>query len=330
MIFNEDCITGAKKHLTDASVALLICDPPFGINESKFEKHYNRNKSKVIEGYQEAPKHISYRDWTTQWMIEAKRVLMSNGSFYLISGHSKLLDVMTVADSLGFETINHIIWKYAFGVHTSTKFVTSHYHILYLKHQGAKVKFNANRRFSAKAKLEDGNSALHADMEDVWVINKEYITDENINNNKLPSALVEKMISYSSDPNDVVCDFFLGNFTTAKAAKEMGRIPTGFELNKNGYDYHMDKMDSVVAGCKVENLQEGGPENQGKALDTGTISAITDMYVKMRVDGKHKNAAINAVCDHFKRGYFGVLNLLEAHDADEKVELEKRQSIFDI
>ena len=42
--------------------------------------------------------------------------------------------------------------------------------------------------------------------------------------------LIRKIILYSSDPGDVVGDFFLGNFTTAIEARLLGREPIGFEV----------------------------------------------------------------------------------------------------
>jgi len=54
MIFNEDCIDYDKK-IPDNSVDLGIYDPPFGLGETEFQKHYKRNPSHVIGGYKEAP-----------------------------------------------------------------------------------------------------------------------------------------------------------------------------------------------------------------------------------------------------------------------------------
>ena len=34
-IYNEDCITGAGRHIQDECVDLLVCDPPFGIEETR-------------------------------------------------------------------------------------------------------------------------------------------------------------------------------------------------------------------------------------------------------------------------------------------------------
>jgi site-specific DNA-methyltransferase (adenine-specific) len=75
-----------------------------------------------------------------------------------------------------------------------------HYHIFYIsKNKKTKVKFNKNAYFSQVDKDISGRSLQYADMEDVWIINKEYQSSGMKNMNKLPSKLVEKIINYSSD-----------------------------------------------------------------------------------------------------------------------------------
>jgi hypothetical protein len=62
-----------------------------------------------------------------------------------------------------------------FSVATKSKFVSAHYHIFYIsKNKKTKVKFNKNAYFSQVDKDISGRSLQYADMEDVWIINKEY------------------------------------------------------------------------------------------------------------------------------------------------------------
>ena len=240
-IYNEDCITGSPQHFEDESVDLMICDPPFGIKESTMDKHYNRLDSNVIGGYIEAPEN--YYQFSYDWITQAKRILKPNGSIYIISGWTNLLDVLSACRKIDLFLINHIIWKYNFGVYTSKKFVSSHYHILYLKkNKKSNPVFNTNCRFSSSEKSDKNRSLLYSDMEDVWMINKEYKPNQIKNQNKLPENLVRKIILYSSNKNDTVCDFFLGNFTTAIVSKKLGRTPAGFEINKNAFDHNMSVL----------------------------------------------------------------------------------------
>jgi site-specific DNA-methyltransferase (adenine-specific) len=242
-IWNEDCVEGARKHLADREVDLLICDPPFGIGGAALDKHYNRDEDNVLGGYVEAPQ--DYYTFSLRWLAEARRVLKDDGSLYVLSGWTNLRHLLNAAHDLDWYLINHPIWHYNFGVYTKKKYVSAHYDILYLKKsRSAQVKFNTYCRFTGAR--DATGSPLYRDLQDVWVIKREYHPGELKNRNKLPDALVEKMVAYSSDEHDVVGDFFLGNFTTATVALRMNRVPVGFEVNQAAYAYHMPRLQAQV------------------------------------------------------------------------------------
>jgi len=241
--YNCDCIEGAKKYLPDNSVDLIITDPPYGINGDKLDKHYNRNEDNVIDGYVEILAS-EYPEFSMQWIKEAERVLRPGGSIYIVSGYSNLRHILNALAETNLQERNHIIWKYNFGVYTSRKYISSHYHILFYVKKGGEITFNKNAFYSDDDKKENGGSKNYADREDVWIINREYKPGQIKNKNQLPTVLLKKMILYSSNPNDMICDFFLGSFSTAKVALSLGRRACGFEINKNAFDYQMSVMNS--------------------------------------------------------------------------------------
>ena len=49
-IYNMDCIEGMER-LPEASVDLVITDPPFAIDFKAQRSNYNRTGSRVMEGY---------------------------------------------------------------------------------------------------------------------------------------------------------------------------------------------------------------------------------------------------------------------------------------
>jgi len=314
-IYCEDCIDGAKKHIKSESVDLIICDPPFGINETSFDKHYKRKEDcLIIDGYVEAPS--DYYKFTHDWISEAKRVLKPDGSFYIISGWSKLKEILNVLDDLDLCLQNHIIWKYNFGVFTRNKFVTSHYHILYvLKSDKAKPTFNTHCRFGSGEKDLYGKSLNYQDMEDVWTITKEFHQSKKKNKNKLPTALIEKMLLYSSNAGDVVCDFFQGNFTTASCSIDLGRIPIGFELNSESYNYNMPLLNDILFGNGLNRLRQimiTGPENSGKRITASEREAILHDCELLLSSGKSKKSVISELSSKYGRGKFSILNIINA------------------
>ncbi len=61
-LYPMDCIEGARKHLKDNTVDLIITDPPYGIEADKIHIHYNRKEKNVIKGYVEIPLE-KYAEW---------------------------------------------------------------------------------------------------------------------------------------------------------------------------------------------------------------------------------------------------------------------------
>lgn len=240
-VYNCDCIEGMKI-IPSNTIDLVITDPPFGIDFKAKKENYNRRNSRVLEGYNEIGGE-DYYDFTLKWMQEVKRVLKQSGSMYIFSGWNYLKDILNAIDELGFITVNHIIWKYQFGVVTSRKYVTSHYHCLYVCIDDKKRKFFPYARFSKNIKDNEGRSIHYKDKEDVWVINREYWNGDIKTPTKLPAEIIRKILAYSSEKGDIVLDPFLGSGQVAVVSKMEERKYIGFEIVKEYYDFICKRLD---------------------------------------------------------------------------------------
>ena len=208
----EDCIPGMQ-NMPPACVDLIVADPPFGLDFTGKSTAYNRNPDLVVEGYVEAPE--GYGEFSEAWMAQLPRIMKPHATAYVFSGWTHLEDVLRAARVAGLTTVNHIVWKYQFGVFTRKKFVTSHYHILMLVKNPKKYYFNKVEHYP----------------EDVWVINRKYRPGAEKNSTVLPLEVVNKCIQFSSKPGDLVFDPFMGSGTTAIAARKAWRHYAGFEKN---------------------------------------------------------------------------------------------------
>lgn len=312
MFYNIDCIKGAKKYLKDNSIDLIITDPPYGIEGDKLHRHYNRDESKVIDGYVEIPQK-DYPEFTKQWIKEAERVLKPGGSIYIVSGYTNLIHILNALHTTSLKELNHIIWKYNFGVYTKNKFISSHYHILLYVKPGKKHTFNTYAFYADFEKDKNGNSLNYADREDVWIINREYKPGKIKNKNELPTQLLTKMILYSSNPNDMVCDFFLGSFSTAKVAIALGRDACGFEINKNAFDYQLNEIKKIKKGEWINQLRPV-PENKFQStkspISTKEKINILKEYEHLKLSGFSKQQCIEKLSEKYHRGYWSILNLI--------------------
>ena len=228
------------KRIPEETIDLIITDPPFAIDFKAKRSNYNRTKDKVIEGYNDIPKE-KYYEFTINWMKEAYRVIKETGSMYVFSGWTNLKDILNAIDEIGFKLINHLIWKYQFGVYTRKKFVTSHYHILFVVKNEKKYKFNKIEKYP----------------EDVWIINREYWIGDKKTPTKLPAELIKKILLYSSDENDIVLDPFLGSGQVAVVCKIMKRNFIGFEIVKEYYEFAKKRLNENIYRLKEskENLE---------------------------------------------------------------------------
>jgi len=240
-IYNIDCVQGMQR-LPDKSVDLVITDPPFAIDFKARKTNYNRTQSRVIEGYNEIPKD-EYLDFTFRWMAEVYRLLKDSGSMYVFSGWNNLKDILIALDEIGFVTVNHIIWKYQFGVVTKRRFITSHYHCLYVCKDDKKRKFFPFARYGKEEKDENRRSLNYKDREDVWTIKREYWTGAIKTPTKLPKELIKKILEYSSEEGDLVLDPFLGSGQVAVVAKMMKRHYLGFEIVKEYFEFAKERLE---------------------------------------------------------------------------------------
>ena len=224
-------------------VDLVITDPPFAIDFKATRYNYNRNEDVVLQGYNEIEGH-DYLTFTRKWLSEATRVLKESGSMYIFSGWNYLKDLLIAIDECGLTTVNHLIWKYQFGVVTKRKYVTSHYHCLYLCKNDKKRRFYPYNRFDKDAKTETGGSAHYRDKEDVWEIKREYWKGAVKTPTKLPTELVEKILDYSSQKGDIVMDPFLGSGQVAVISKMKERHFIGFEIVPEYYEFARERIES--------------------------------------------------------------------------------------
>ena len=249
-ILFEDCVNGMKR-LPRKSIDLIIADPPFGIGFDGKSSVYNRDENLVIEGYEEVK---DYHAFTVAWLAELPRIMKLSSTAYIFSGWTNLESILTGARKAGLVTLNHLIWHYPFGVYTKKRFVSSHYHIIVLVKDPKKYFFNKIENYP----------------EDVWLFKRKYRTGQTKNATTLPLDVVSRCVDFSSRPGDIVLDPFMGNGTTAIAARSSFRHYIGFEINKQLEPLLEEEISKVELGqsytpyCErlpsIEELSERYPQ----------------------------------------------------------------------
>lgn len=238
--YNLDCIEGMKNYVKNDSVDLIFTDPPYGIDGDELDVHYHREESTVVPGYIDVP-ISNYAQFSIDWIKECERVLRPGGSIYIVSGYTNLHHILNALHSTSLKEINHIIAKYSFGVSTTKKFVSSHYHILFWSKPEKK---GFNRIFNTNCRFLDQKDSYN-DRLSVQEMSRTYKPGQVKNKNELSETFIEKFILYSSNRGDTVLDCFGGSFSTGRTSLRYGRKFIGFEINKNAYDIFAPTLNDV-------------------------------------------------------------------------------------
>ena len=237
---------GILRQLPSGSVDLIYTDPPFGTGKrQRLDTIRTGEGEKVRTGFGdrlypfEVVSSIEYRDdlpfeeylgFLEERLREMHRVLAPNGSIYLHLDHHAVHYARIILDEIfGPERfLNEIIWSYDYGGRHRDRWPRKHDSILWYA-KGKQWKFNRKDidriPYMAPGLVGPEKAAKGKLPTDVW-----WMTIVPTNGSERtgyptqkPLGLARRIIAASSDPGDLVADFFCGSGTVGVAAKELGR-----------------------------------------------------------------------------------------------------------
>ena len=164
-------------------------------------------------------------------LVEAFRVLAQHGTFYFHIDYREVHYCKLLLDAIfGRECfLNEIIWAYDYGARTKRKWPPKHDNILVYVKDPARYVFNADAvdripymapGLVGKEKAERGKLPT-----DTWwhTIVPTRGAERTGYPTQKPLAILERIVLASSNPGDLVLDFFAGSGTTGAACLKHGR-----------------------------------------------------------------------------------------------------------
>ena len=234
------------RQMPDGSANLIYIDPPFntGRQQSRTQIRVERNtqgdrigfkgmryESHVIGTKAFADQFDDFLVFLEPRLVEAHRVLTPNGTLYFHIDYREvhyckiLLDQIFSRDNF----INEIIWAYDYGGTPKNRWPAKHDNILMYVKDSQNYIFNRDNidripymapGLVGKEKAEKGklptDTWWHTIVSPTGKEKTGYPTQK-------PLGILKRIIQASSNPGDLVLDFFAGSGTTGEAALSLGR-----------------------------------------------------------------------------------------------------------
>lgn len=231
----------------EGKINLIYADPPFFTNR-KFNARIGRGEDsrkpdqwELAEGYRDDWKNLDeYLDFLYQRLALMRRLLASNGTLYLhLDWHADAYARLILDELFGAENfLNEIVWVYHGPSPIRSAFKRKHDTILsYVGGSGytfnadaVREPYNQNTVNTFKSSPKAGFGKM-PDLErgkvpeDWWyfpVVARLHNERTGYPTQK-PAALLERIVLASSNPGDLVADFFCGSGTTPFVAAKHGR-----------------------------------------------------------------------------------------------------------
>ena len=254
IIHHADCLD-VLPALSDASVHLIVADPPyFRVLAESWDNQW--------------PDESAYLDWSVAWLRAAMRLLVPGGLCFIFGQVGKREHVWLHTMSrftAEFEFHDLIIWDRAVGYDRRDSFCPAYEQILVLKQSGAPA------RFDKEAVREPYNAATQARyLKDSRYTNKEkrraYLEKGKFATNlwrvpslkgsskekvghptQKPLALLEKIIASSSREGDCLLDPFCGSGSSLVAAHALKRRFIGIEADEKWANLARERVRALDA-----------------------------------------------------------------------------------
>ncbi|WP_339063540.1 site-specific DNA-methyltransferase [Tepidibacillus marianensis] len=211
-VYNMSCIQGAKEKISDDSVDLMICDPPYNLG-------YGGTTSKITKKARfglfanDKLDDRDYRRFSFEWLHEAYRILKPGSHIYVFIDWRMYPLLNIWMKQVGFQIKNVIVWDKTYC--SMGNFYRYQYELIIFAWKGKKAK-----RLVMKKR----------NVSDVWPIKK--VPPQRMKHpTQKPEELMEKIIYHSSQEGDLLVDFFAGSGVVGRVAKKMERNYIGFEID---------------------------------------------------------------------------------------------------
>ena len=234
------------RDLPSGSVDLIYIDPPFNTGRVQARTRIrtersddgdrtgfggNRYRSTGIGTHAFDDAFDDFLAFIEPRLVESHRVLTVTGAIYFHIDYREAHACKLLLDGIFGRAsfINEIIWAYDYGARTTRRWPAKHDTIFFYARDPARYTFNADlidrEPYMAPGLVGPEKVARGKLPTDVWwhTIVPTSGSERTGYPTQKPLGVLRRILTASSNPGDLVLDFFAGSGTTGIAARQLGR-----------------------------------------------------------------------------------------------------------
>ncbi|MGP6239602.1 site-specific DNA-methyltransferase [Cuniculiplasma sp. SKW4] len=258
------------KQLPDESIDLIFADPPYNLQLEK--ELYRPNETRVNGVNEEWDRFKSFEDYdnfTKDWLQECKRILKKNGAIWVIGTYHNIFRIGKIMQDLGYWILNDVVWIKTNPMPNfkGTRFNNAQETLIWAsKDKESKYTFNYKT-------MKTYNDDLQ--MRSDWYIpicqgaERIKVEGQKAHPTQKPEALLYRIITATSKPDDIILDPFAGTGTTLVVAKKLGRKFVGIEREPSYIELVRIRLEST--NSYERNLLDNPLEIKNKRLPFGSL-----------------------------------------------------------
>jgi len=275
--------------LPDASVTCVFADPPYNL---QLRGELRRPDDSLVDGvdddWDKFTDFAAYDAFTRDWLSECQRVLIKDGTIWVIGSYHNIFRIGAILQDLGFWILNDVIWRKSNPMPNfrGRRFTNAHETMIWAaKSQNSRYKFN----YQAMKSLND-DLQMRSDWTMPLCTGPERLRNAHglkLHPTQKPEALLHRVILASTAPGDIILDPFLGTGTTAAVAKRLHRHFIGIERHPAYVEAAWGRLRAMQAApAEAINAPPAGRDAPriafGTFVESGALPAGTRLFDRQR------------------------------------------------
>lgn len=269
LVFEEDAVTGINERIDDETIALVVCDPPWGIDIDLIGRRTTGgDQAEYDDSWKSAVSLI------TDLLPQIHRVMQEDGHMYYFFGitdyefHYRLLSEGVVPNPYYPGDIiieGKVVAKQEPYVQILEKpFFVEPVPCTWVKEGGSFTDWDHRMmpRYESFFFCSKGVKKRFNEVQSNVFEHNRTLPVDRIHPQEKSIELIKRFITISTQPNEIILDPCAGSFVTAVAATLSNRKSISFENNKNYFDMGINRLSGIITEMEKTEVELENEENE--------------------------------------------------------------------